>query len=516
MTTLPPVLDNGRGRGLVAVATLTLVQAAAAAAAAFATRALFEAMHGAAPLPVVPLTVLAAAGFVTAGTRVAARVMGERLGQDYARQIRAALFDHAARMPARAVAARRAGYMSLRFVGDMTAFRNWLGLGLPRLVTGVVLIPAMLVVLWVLHPIFALVVLPVIAVTLLAILLGGLRLVPLQRRLRLRRARIAAEMAERMPLAPWLDRLGRRGTELAQLQKRTDAMIGAALRHRRTAELLRALPDLAAGIAAALVILVGHRGGLTPGSIAAALAVLGLVLSPLRDLGGVWNHRAAFLAARVKAVAALSRGQRDLYRAGQGLPPGPVDIAFEKVALPSGGFFSCHVAAGDTVTLPLDELDAAAVMDMLLGLEAPSAGRILLSGIDLQDLSRGSLRRGIGEVSCAPEILQGSLRRALTMGCSDRPACSVLAALARQEGLGPLLDRLGGLDGTVREGGRNLTRGERLGISLLRLHLTRPRLILVRAEADLHGLKRIARYRKRRKATVLCAVSRTDRVSTAA
>lgn len=502
---VPDLLGNRRGRRLAAVAAVTLIQAGAAGAAAFATRTLFEAMHGGTtlPLPILPLALLVGAGLVIAVTRIAARVMGERLGQDYAREIRAALFDHAARMPARDVANRRAGYMSLRFVGDMTAFRNWVGLGLPRLVTGAVLIPAMLGVLWLLNPVFAWVAAPLIALTLAAIAAGGHRLVPLQRRLRLRRGRIAAEMAERMPLAPWLDRLGRRDTELAQLHKRTDAMIRAALRHRRVAEALRALPDVAAGVAAALVIFFGHRDGLTPGTIAAGLAVLGLLLAPLRDLGGVWNHRAAFLAARVKASAALSRGQRDLYRGRQSLPKGPVAVSFEDVLLPSGEAFTSEVAAGETVSLPLDELDAEAVIEMLLGLDTPPSGRILMSGIDLRDLSRGSLRRGVALVGPSPEMLQGSVRRALTLGCSDRPADDALDHLARQEGLGPMLDRMGGLNATVREGGRNLTPGERQAISLVRVRLAGSRLILLGAGCDADILRRVARLQKRRAATVI-------------
>ena len=93
--TLPPLLDRGRGRGLALVAALTLVQGGAAGAAAFATRGLFEAMHGRVALPVGALAILAGAGALIAVTRVAARYLGERIGQDYARQIRAALFDHA-------------------------------------------------------------------------------------------------------------------------------------------------------------------------------------------------------------------------------------------------------------------------------------------------------------------------------------------------------------------------------------------------------------------------------------
>lgn len=476
---LPPLLDRNRRLGLAGVAALTLVQGGAAGAAAFATRNLFEAMHGGAPLPVSGLAVLAGAGAVIAATRIAARSLGERIGQDYARQIRTALFEHAALMPARAVAARRAGYVSLRFVGDMTAFRNWLGLGLPRLIAAIGLIPPMLLVLWLLDPVFALAVLPVFAVALALITLGGLRLVPLHRRLRLRRARIAAEMAERMTMAPHLDRLGRRGKEIGRLDQRTDALVASALSHRRHAETLAALPDLAAGIAAALVVLAGHRAGIGTGSIAAALAALGLLLAPLRDLGAVWNYRAAFRAAAVKAEAALSRARRDVYRSGRSLPKGAVEVAFQEVALPSGRSLSALVGAGTMSELAVSELDADAVADMLLGLDAPAAGRILLAGIDLGDLSRGSLRRGVQRIGTRPEVLQGSLRRVLAMGCDDRPDDPTLAGIAREVGLGPLLERLGGLGGTVLEAGKNLTRAERIAISLVRVRLQPPRLVVL-------------------------------------
>ena len=140
--TMPRLLQNGRRRGLMVVTLVTLVQGAAAGVAAFATRGLFDAMAAQAALPPGLLVALAASGVLIAGARVLSRLTGERLGQDYALAIRLALLDHASGMPASAVARRRSGYMSLRFVGDMTAFRNWLGKGLPRLIAAMVLIPA--------------------------------------------------------------------------------------------------------------------------------------------------------------------------------------------------------------------------------------------------------------------------------------------------------------------------------------------------------------------------------------
>ncbi|TGN61613.1 ABC transporter ATP-binding protein [Paracoccus liaowanqingii] len=500
---LPPLLNSARKGGLARVAALTVMQGVAAGAGAFATRSLFEAIHQGQSLPFIGLAVLVGAGLVFAATRIAARYAGERIGQDYAREIRAALFDQAARMPAQAVAQRRSGYMSLRFVGDMTAFRDWPALGLPGVVAAAVLIPAALFILWLLHPTLALVVGGLVTLSLVAITAGGLSLPATQRRLRARRARIAAEMAERMPMAPHLDRLGRRGTELALLDRLTDRMVSAALRQRLTVESLKAVPDAAAGVAAAAVMILGHQLELQAGTIAASLAVLGLLVTPLRDLGAAWDYWSAFRAAAVKATAALDRRPRDLYRAGRSLPSGPVAVGLSKVQLSSGRLLTRKILPGVVEVIPLAPCDALILHNLLLGLDDPGTGTILLSGIDLRDLSRGTLRRNVALVGPSPQILQGSLRRALTLGCDTRPDDQRLVRLATAQGLQPLLTRLGGLHGRVQEGGRNLTDAERDAISLVRLHLLRPKLVLVAPETGSDAVSSLRRYLTKRKATII-------------
>lgn len=476
---LPPLLAHGRGRGLGAVALMMLVQGTAAGAAAFATRHLFETMHAGGPLPAMALAVLVLAGIIIGATRIGARYLGERTGQDYASRLRLALFDHAARQPVSAVQRRRAGYLALRFVGDLSAFRNWLARGLPQLVAAAVLIPVMLAVLWVLAPSFVLAVSPVYVLAVVGIGLGGLRLIPLQRDLRLRRGRIAADMTERMPLAPALDRMGRRPGELARLRKRSKAMIRAALRHRLLADVLQSLPDVAAGLAAALIIYTGHANQTGTGTIAGGLAVLGLLIAPLRDLGGVWQYRAAYLAASVKAQALLAQPARDLYRAGRSLPKGAADLAICDLALPSGLVLTCHLQAGTTTDLAIPETDAQMLADILLGLEPPATGQINVAGITLQDLSKGTLRRNVQLIDDTPVLLQGSLRCNLLMGCDVPCDDARLTGLLRKVGQDALLARIGGLDGRVAENGKNLSPRERLAIACIRTALLRPKLLVL-------------------------------------
>jgi ABC-type multidrug transport system fused ATPase/permease subunit len=477
--TMPRPLQNGRWRGLLVVALVTLVQGAAAGAAAFATRGLFDAMNARVALPLGLLAALAASGILIAGARVLSRLMGERLGQDYALSIRVALLEHASGMPASAVARRRSGYMSLRFVGDMTAFRNGLGKALPRLIAAAVMIPTACAVLWWLEPRFALVVAPLFAVTLAVLVIAGFHLEPLHRRLRARRARIAADMAERMPLAPELDRIGRRPTELRQLGERTERMIRAALERLLWAESLKALPDAVAGLAACAVIVTGTRSGASTGTIAGALAAIGLVLAPLRDLASVWNFRAAYLAAWTKAVAVLARDQRGTGQGDRRLPEGPVHVVVRDYPAPSGAVLSLDLPAGRTETLTCDPSDAETLFSTLSGLEKVTPGQITLSGICLCELSRGSLRRSVHRLTSKPVILKGSVRRNLALGLRNRPSDHELEQAALSAGLGGLMQRVDGLDGALTEGGRGQSATECSALSLARVLLGKPQLVLL-------------------------------------
>jgi ABC-type multidrug transport system fused ATPase/permease subunit len=503
---MPRLMENGRWRGLIAVSLVTLVQGAAAGVAALATRGLFEAMHAGSALPPPLLAALILSGLVIAGARVLSRLLGERLGQGYALDIRVALLDHASGMPASAVARRRSGYMSLRFVGDMTALRNWPGKGLPRLIAAMVMIPAACAVLWLLEPRLALVIAPLLAVTLAGLALAGPRLQPLHRRLRARRARIAAEMAERMPLAPELDRMGRRAAEIRHLRKRTGRMVRAALHRLLWAESLKAVPDAVAGLAACAVIVTGAQTGAETGTIAGALAAIGLVLSPMRDLAGVWNFHAAHRAAHRKAVAALSRDQRGTGRGDLRLPKGPLPVAVRGFRAPSGAVLSLDISKGQSHSLTCDPSDADALFSALRGLEKLPRGRITLAGICLTELSRGSLRRGVHSVTSTPVVLCGSLRRNLALGLATRPPDKTLERTARTVGLGPLMDRIGGLDGLLAEGGRDLSARERSALSLARARLARPQIVLLGdgvRHVDRRARQSLAAHIERRGATVL-------------
>jgi ABC-type transport system involved in cytochrome bd biosynthesis fused ATPase/permease subunit len=105
-------------------------------------------------------------------------------------------------------------------------------------------------------------------------------------------------------------------------------------------------------------------------------------------------------------------------------------------------------------------------------------------------------------------VLQGSLRRALTLGLAPRPKRGQVERAARRFGLGGLLDRLDGIMGRIGEGARDASHSEALRIDLSRASLSKPDLVVIdsaRFASDPDRAALIGTLRARTDATVLVA-----------
>ncbi len=504
---MPALLGGGRRSVLLGVFAVTCVEGGAAGAAALATRELFGVLHADGSLPALWLTVLAGSGLVIGVSRIVARTRGELAGQTYAKEIRCRLFSHASKMAASDVDARRAGYMSLRFVGDLSAFSNWLALGLPRLMSACVLVPVTLAVLGILHLPFLLVVSPLYIAALLLIGVGGFRLLELQLKQRSHRAAMAADMAERMPLAPQLRRLGRHSRELQRIHQQSQRLISSSLARLRWAQALKVVPDASAGIGAACVIWIGATTAAPVSIIAGGLAALGIALSPMRDLASVWNLLSAYRVARNKCQAALNRSTRPYNAKGKRFPPGAISVDLQGIAVGRLRDFNASIKRGEHVCLLGDNgVGKSRLLLVLAGLEHPHAGRIRLAGSPITRVSPASLRRRVAVIDDSPPILHGSLRRVFTLGLDSRPGDASILGVARRLGLSPLVKQLGGLDGKVGENGRTLSRGEKLKVAAVRAMLGNPGLVLIDTsvnQLDTRGLQALVVWLKQHTVTVI-------------
>ncbi len=119
------------------------------------------------------------------------------------------------------------------------------------------------------------------------------------------------------------------------------------------------------------------------------------------------------------------------------------------------------------------------LLKLLSGLYAPTSGRILLDGLDIQQISRESLSEQVGYLQQDHRLFQGTLRENLLIGM-PAPNDDVLHEALQKTGLINLVaNHSSGLDLPISEGGRGLSGGQKQLVAFTRLLLTKPSVLLI-------------------------------------
>jgi ATP-binding cassette, subfamily B, bacterial len=168
------------------------------------------------------------------------------------------------------------------------------------------------------------------------------------------------------------------------------------------------------------------------------------------------------------------------------LPPITGEIVFDDVsfgydpAVPVIQDVSLRIAPGETVAFVGPTGAGKSTMAKLVTrFYDPTGGRVLIDGIDLRDVSLGSLRRQLGVVPQEPFLFAGTIKDNIAFA---RPGASEgeVSEAVRTVGLTELIDRLPeGLDTVVHERGQSLSSGERQLIALARAFLAHPRVLVL-------------------------------------
>ena len=513
---MPGIFSEGRLGSIVWIAVLAIGQALAAAMVAFSTRDIFSAFHAeVGTVPVYSLLWFALSGLVITALRVLERSLCERVGQQYAASLRMVFFSHLADLSPGDIAHKRLGPLAIRFISDLNSVRSWVSMGIGRSISMMMILPGAIIVLTLLNKDFAMVVALPLAAAMLGMLAMAPRLHRLHRDLRKKRGRISCDMTERIPLAQPLKLLGREQKEVDQLKYNSALLREAAIARARHYALLRAVPDVGISISGGGVLFMALSTNASAGEAAAALAMVGIIALPLRDVAGIYNRYAAWRIAREKCALILTipRRARADTESVRPLGTGPARLEFEGVYKQNLVKINTIAQAGEIIAVcGHNGAGKSALMALASGLEQASMGRVRLDGRDVDRLDPQLLNASVGWVSLNTPILKGSLRKALTLDVSPRPGDEVLAAVVRKYGLQRVADRLGGLDGKVAEGARNLSRGERLRILLARASVKRPRLLLIDGSVsclDIAGLDLVIRLIGDIQATTLIVSDQT-------
>ncbi|MBW4719262.1 thiol reductant ABC exporter subunit CydD [Saccharothrix obliqua] len=238
---------------------------------------------------------------------------------------------------------------------------------------------------------------------------------------------------------------GRAAAQARTVRLMSHAHAAETMRALRVAFLSALVLELVATLSVALVAVpVGLR--LLDGGVTLHVALLVLLLAPeaylpLRAAGAQFHASAEGLAVLEQALATTPRTTTTTRRR----PPDPrtspivfeaVEVRYPDRAEPALSGFHLTVAPGERVALVGPSgAGKSTALAVLLGAVPPTAGRVLVGGVDLREVDRAEWLRHLAWVPQRPTLFPGTVGENIALGT---PGADVVGA-ARAVGLGDLV-----------------------------------------------------------------------------
>lgn len=468
---------------------------------------------------------LATAALVIGLLRMAERADAERLGQSHAYTIRMLLYNRLASLAPRALQSRSQGGVMLRFVGDLTALRQWVSLGLARLSVAITTTVAALIALAFVSRSLALAVGITISIGGLIAFGFGKPMQAAAKEARRRRSRLAANINEKVASIAVVQIFGQSRREKKRIDRQSrrlqDAMVDRAI----VTGQLRAVTESTAMLASGAALIVGAMevaaGRASPGTVVAAMTIVGLLVPPLRDLGRVqeyWHNSRVSLQKIVDFLDTPSFVTEEANAPDLVLGPGKLE--FKNVSL--GEIlhgFNAIAEPGQVIALVgPNGAGKSTLLSLAARLLDPDEGAIYLDEQDLAKHSLASVRRAIGMAAPDLPLLRGTVEKNLNYRFPDAPPEEV-ERVRSLCGIHQVLAELPkGEETKISEGGAGLSAGQRQRIALARAVLGNPPLLLldeVDANLDAQATAVVDRVLAEHRGTVLVIAHRVERLAAA-
>ncbi|TLF60691.1 ABC transporter ATP-binding protein [Nocardia cyriacigeorgica] len=470
-------------------------------------------VDGAAPRVVVILALaIGGLAIVDAGLGLAIRWLSARIGEGLILDLRTAVFDHVQKMPIAFFTRTRTGALVSRLnndvIGAQRAFSDTLSGVVANLVTVMLTLVVMIQLSWQIT-LLALLLLPVFVIPARRM---GDRLADIQREAAGLNSAMSTQMTERFsaPGATLVKLFGRPHQESAEFALRAKRVRDIGVRTAMLQTVFVTSLTLVSALAIALVYGLGGwyalAGRLDAGAVVALSLLLTRLYSPLTALASARMEIMSALVSfeRVFEVLDLKPLIEDAPNAVP-VPEGPVAVELrnvrfgypsaDKVSLASleevatldtrGGVevlhdISLRAEPGEMVALVGSSgAGKSTIAQLVSRLYDVDSGAVRLNGIDVRELSTRSIQQAVGLVTQDGHLFHDTIRANLLLARPEATEAELWDALERARLRDLVASLADGLDTVVGERGYRLSGGERQRLTIARLLLKQPRVVIL-------------------------------------
>lgn len=416
----------------------------------------------------------------------------ERNSQSVAFDLRNDLFAKIQRLSFSYHDRNRTGQLMIRATDDVEKVRLFIGQGLMFLVQAFMLLGGTLLILFTTNVSLALVILPILPLTLALFMVFGVTSQPMFAQVQARLSALNTILQENLAGIKVIKAFTREAGEQAKFKEAAEAVMEQQIKVARLFTFLFPFIFLMASLGQAAVLYFGGRqiigGTLTLGEWQQFSLYLIYLFLPLAQFGIIITQMGQASASAERIFEILDAKDDVTDKPGAvTLPPVQGQVAFENVTFryfnsgePVLRQVSFEVRPGQTLALlGATGSGKTTIINLLPRFYDTSEGTVRIDGYDVRDVTLDSLRSQIGIVLQETTLFSGTIRDNIAFGKTEASMDEIVAAAKAAAAHDFIMTFPQGYETPVGERGSTLSGGQKQRLAIARALLLDPRILIL-------------------------------------